>query len=117
MSFLPWTDIKTEKGSFGYSSFRSDITENVTQGELIYPEICMLELQLLTVGSPSLDVLTHVFQNFLKVIRLKEKNATLLIHQVNKIKVLALITINLIYGMNHKELLFKNFIKHYSTDL
>ncbi|XP_077201679.1 lysosomal-trafficking regulator isoform X3 [Paroedura picta] len=74
-------DIKTEKGSFCYSSFRSDVAENLAQGELIYPEICMLELQLLTVGSPSLDVLTHVFQSFLKVIRLKEKNATLLMKQ------------------------------------
>ncbi|XP_060099186.1 lysosomal-trafficking regulator [Heteronotia binoei] len=74
-------DIKTEKGSFGYSSFRSDIAENLAQEELIYPEICMLELQLLTIGSPSLDVLTHVFQSFLKVIRLKEKNATLLMQQ------------------------------------
>nr|XP_056708316.1 lysosomal-trafficking regulator isoform X1 [Euleptes europaea] len=75
------TDIKTEKGSFGFSSFRSDVSENLAQGELIYPEICMLELQLLTVGSPSLDVLTHVFQSFLKVIKLKEKNATLLMQQ------------------------------------
>ncbi|XP_054831083.1 lysosomal-trafficking regulator [Eublepharis macularius] len=75
------TDIKTEKGSFDYSSFHSDMTENLTQGELIYPEVCMLELQLLTVGSPSLDVLTHVFQSFLKVIRLKGKNATLLTQQ------------------------------------
>ncbi|XP_048341727.1 LOW QUALITY PROTEIN: lysosomal-trafficking regulator [Sphaerodactylus townsendi] len=74
-------DVKTEKGSFGYSSFHSDIAENLAQGELIYPEICMLELQLLTVGSPSLDILTHVFQSFLKVIKLKEKNATLLIQQ------------------------------------
>lgn len=63
----------------------------------------MLELQLLTVGSPNLDVLTHVFQSFLQVIRLKEKNATLLMQQVNKIKVIDLITINLMYSINkHK---------------
>ncbi|XP_053155888.1 lysosomal-trafficking regulator isoform X2 [Hemicordylus capensis] len=74
-------DIKTEKGCFGYSSFSSDLAENFTQGELIYPEICMLELHLLSVGNPSLDVLTHVFQSFLKVIRLKGKNAMLLMQQ------------------------------------
>ncbi|XP_062980418.1 lysosomal-trafficking regulator [Elgaria multicarinata webbii] len=75
------TDTKKEKGCFGYSSFPSDLTENLIQGELIYPEICMLELHLLSVGSPSLDVLSHVFQSFLKVIRLKGKNATLLMQQ------------------------------------
>ncbi|XP_044275947.1 lysosomal-trafficking regulator isoform X2 [Varanus komodoensis] len=75
------TDIKKEKGCFGYSSFPSDLAENLIQGELIYPEICMLELHLLSVGSPSLDVLTHVFQSFLKVIRLKGKNAALLMEQ------------------------------------
>ncbi|XP_061480531.1 lysosomal-trafficking regulator isoform X2 [Rhineura floridana] len=75
------TDIKREKGCFGYSSFASDIAENLIQGELIYPEICMLELYLLSAGSPSLDVLTHVFQNFLKVIRLKGKNAMLVMQQ------------------------------------
>ncbi|XP_078239262.1 lysosomal-trafficking regulator isoform X4 [Pogona vitticeps] len=75
------TDIKREKGGFGYSSFPSDLAEHLIQGELIYPEIFMLELHLLSAGSPSLDVLTHVFRSFLKVIRLKGKNATLLIQQ------------------------------------
>ncbi|KAH0622506.1 hypothetical protein JD844_024875 [Phrynosoma platyrhinos] len=78
---MTWTDIKREKGCFGFSSFPSDLAEHLIQGELIYPEICMLELHLLSVGNPSLDVLTHVFQSFLKVIRLKGENATLLIHQ------------------------------------
>ncbi|KAJ6664668.1 hypothetical protein lerEdw1_006241 [Lerista edwardsae] len=75
------TDIKTEKGYFGQSSFLSDLVENITQEELIYPEICMLELHLLSIGNPSLDVLIHVFQNFLKIVRLKGKNATLLMQQ------------------------------------
>ncbi|XP_070590091.1 lysosomal-trafficking regulator isoform X2 [Erythrolamprus reginae] len=75
------TDIKREQGCFGYCSVSSDLAENIIQGELIYPELCMLELHLLSVGSPSLDVLTHVFHSFLKVVRLKEKNATLLMEQ------------------------------------
>ncbi|XP_042325199.1 lysosomal-trafficking regulator isoform X2 [Sceloporus undulatus] len=75
------TDIKREKGCFGFPSFPSDLAEHLIQGELIFPEICMLELHLLSVGNPSLDVLTHVFQSFLKVIRLKGENATLLIQQ------------------------------------
>ncbi|KAJ7342276.1 hypothetical protein JRQ81_009999 [Phrynocephalus forsythii] len=75
------TETKREKGGFCYSSFASDVAEHLIQGELIYPEIFMLELHLLSAGSPSLDVLTHVFQSFLKVIRMKRKNATLLIQQ------------------------------------
>ncbi|XP_026525210.1 lysosomal-trafficking regulator isoform X2 [Notechis scutatus] len=75
------TEIKREQGCFGYCSVPSDLAENIIQGELIYPELCMLELHLLSVGSPSLDVLTHVFHSFLKVVRLKEKNATLLMEQ------------------------------------
>lgn len=82
MSFFTGTDIKREQGCFGYCSVPSDLAENIIQGELIYPELCMLELHLLSVGSPSLDVLTHVFHSFLKVVRLKEKNATLLMQQV-----------------------------------
>ncbi|XP_067321110.1 lysosomal-trafficking regulator [Anolis sagrei] len=74
-------DIKREKGCFGFPSFPSDLAEHLIQGELIYPEICMLELHLLSIGNPSLDVLTHVFQSFMKVIRLKEKNATVLMQQ------------------------------------
>ncbi|XP_077781904.1 lysosomal-trafficking regulator isoform X3 [Podarcis muralis] len=75
------TDIKKDKGCFGYSSFASDTAETLIQGELIYPEICMLELHLLSASNPSLDVLTHVFQSFLKAIRLKGKNAMLLMQQ------------------------------------
>uniref|UniRef100_A0A8D0HE81 Lysosomal-trafficking regulator n=1 Tax=Sphenodon punctatus TaxID=8508 RepID=A0A8D0HE81_SPHPU len=74
------TETKAEAGCI-YSTYPNDLTESLTQGELIYPEICMLELHLLSVGSPSLVVLTHVFQSFLKAIKQKEKNATLLMQQ------------------------------------
>lgn len=48
----------------------------------MYPEICMLELNLLSAGNASLDVLAHVFQSCLKIINQKERNATALIEQV-----------------------------------
>uniref|UniRef100_A0A8C8SEP2 Lysosomal-trafficking regulator n=1 Tax=Pelusios castaneus TaxID=367368 RepID=A0A8C8SEP2_9SAUR len=75
------TDTKREARCTSPSSYSSDLSENIHQGELIYPEICMLELNLLSAGKPSLDVLAHVFQSFLKVIRQKEKNATFLMQQ------------------------------------
>nr|XP_006122129.1 lysosomal-trafficking regulator isoform X1 [Pelodiscus sinensis]XP_014428565.1 lysosomal-trafficking regulator isoform X1 [Pelodiscus sinensis]XP_025039908.1 lysosomal-trafficking regulator isoform X1 [Pelodiscus sinensis]XP_025039909.1 lysosomal-trafficking regulator isoform X1 [Pelodiscus sinensis]XP_025039910.1 lysosomal-trafficking regulator isoform X1 [Pelodiscus sinensis]XP_025039911.1 lysosomal-trafficking regulator isoform X1 [Pelodiscus sinensis] len=75
------TESKREAGCIVPSSYSSDLIENINQGELIYPEICMLELNLLSAGNPSLDVLAHVFQSFLKVIRQKEKNASFLMQQ------------------------------------
>lgn len=42
----------------------------------------MLELSLLSAGKAKLDVLTHVFESFLKIVRQKEKNIFLLIQQV-----------------------------------
>lgn len=56
--------------------------ETFTEGEIIYPEICMLELNLLSTGKAKLDVLAHVFESFLKIIRQKEKNIFLLMQQV-----------------------------------
>uniref|UniRef100_A0A8C2YH27 Lysosomal trafficking regulator n=1 Tax=Coturnix japonica TaxID=93934 RepID=A0A8C2YH27_COTJA len=66
----------------GPSGYLNDLTENINQGELIYPEICMLELNLLSAGNASLDVLAHVFQSCLKIINQKERNASVLIEQV-----------------------------------
>ncbi|NXM69177.1 LYST regulator, partial [Serilophus lunatus] len=74
-------DIKAELGCTSPSGYFDDLTENINQGELIYSEICMLELNLLSAGNASLDVLAHVFQSCLKIINQKEKNATLLIEQ------------------------------------
>lgn len=42
----------------------------------------MLELNLLSAGNASLDVLAHVFQSCLEIINQKERNATVLIEQV-----------------------------------
>uniref|UniRef100_A0A8C6NGL9 Uncharacterized protein n=1 Tax=Melopsittacus undulatus TaxID=13146 RepID=A0A8C6NGL9_MELUD len=74
-------DTKAEPECTGPSGYFDDLAENINQGELIYPEICMLELNLLSAGNASLDVLAHVFQSCLKIITQKERNATLLIEQ------------------------------------
>ncbi|NXS73466.1 LYST regulator, partial [Pandion haliaetus] len=74
-------DTKVEPGCTGPSGYFNDVAENINQGELMYPEICMLELNLLSAGNASLDVLAHVFQSCLKIISQKERNATVLIEQ------------------------------------
>ncbi|KAM6086319.1 lysosomal-trafficking regulator isoform 6-T6 [Theristicus caerulescens] len=74
-------DTKAEPGCTGPSGYFNDLAENISQGELMYPEICMLELNLLSAGNASLDVLAHVFQSCLKIISQKERNATVLIEQ------------------------------------
>ncbi|KAF1505065.1 Lysosomal-trafficking regulator, partial [Eudyptula minor novaehollandiae] len=74
-------DTKAEPGCTGPSGYFNDLAENTSQGELMYPEICMLELNLLSAGNASLDVLAHVFQSCLKIISQKERNATVLIEQ------------------------------------
>lgn len=45
----------------------------------------MLELSLLSTSKAKLDVLAHVFESFLKIIRQKEKNIFLLIQQVKDV--------------------------------
>uniref|UniRef100_A0A8D0UTB9 Lysosomal trafficking regulator n=1 Tax=Sus scrofa TaxID=9823 RepID=A0A8D0UTB9_PIG len=74
-------DLKPKAESFSASSSPHDLLENLTQGEIIYPEICMLELSLLSTGKAKLDVLAHVFESFLKIIKQKEKNIFLLMQQ------------------------------------
>lgn len=74
--------MKAEPGCTDPSGYFNDLTEHINQGELIYPEICMLELNLLSAGNASLDVLAHVFQSCLEIVSQKERNATVLIEQV-----------------------------------
>uniref|UniRef100_A0A5F8GZ26 Lysosomal trafficking regulator n=1 Tax=Monodelphis domestica TaxID=13616 RepID=A0A5F8GZ26_MONDO len=64
------------------SSYLNDAIENFAQGELIYPEICILELNLLSTSKVRVAVLGHVFESFLKIIRQKEKNVTLLMQKI-----------------------------------
>ncbi|NWH59347.1 LYST regulator, partial [Geococcyx californianus] len=74
-------DAKAERGCTGTSGYFNDLAENINQGELLYPEICMLGLNLLSTGNAGLDVLAHVFQSCLKIIGQKERNAAVLIEQ------------------------------------
>ncbi|XP_012593738.1 lysosomal-trafficking regulator isoform X2 [Microcebus murinus] len=74
-------DVKSETEGFSASSSPNVLPENLTQGEIIYPEICILELNLLSASKAKLDVLAHVFEGFLKIIRQKEKNIFLLMQQ------------------------------------
>ncbi|XP_064408757.1 lysosomal-trafficking regulator [Latimeria chalumnae] len=72
---------KTETASVVQTFCLSGHMESIIPGELMYPEICLLELSLLSVSSPSLDVLIHVFRRLLNIIRHSEKNAILMIQQ------------------------------------
>ncbi|XP_012931227.1 lysosomal-trafficking regulator [Heterocephalus glaber] len=74
-------DLKLETEGFSTTVSPNDLLENLTQGEIIYPEICMLELNLLSNSKAKLDVLAHVFESFLKIVRQKEKNVFLLLEQ------------------------------------
>ncbi|XP_043535949.1 lysosomal-trafficking regulator isoform X1 [Chiloscyllium plagiosum] len=70
-------DVKPEHISLVQSSsYLFNIAEGSAQRELMYPEICMLELALLSIGNPSLEVLIHVFRGLLKIVQHSEKNAT-----------------------------------------
>ncbi|MGH0178328.1 UNVERIFIED_CONTAM: hypothetical protein FKN15_076979 [Acipenser sinensis] len=57
------------------------LPESCGQGELLYPEICMVELLLLSASTPDLDVLTHVFRSLLGVVRHSDHNAMLIYQQ------------------------------------
>ncbi|XP_072265185.1 lysosomal-trafficking regulator isoform X2 [Pyxicephalus adspersus] len=50
-------------------------------GELLYPEICSLVLNLLSEDHTNLSLLTSVFQSLLKILKTKRKNAMLLVQQ------------------------------------
>ncbi|XP_013360148.1 PREDICTED: lysosomal-trafficking regulator isoform X3 [Chinchilla lanigera] len=73
--------LKPETEGFSATVNPNDLLENLTQGEIIYPEICMLELNLLSASKAKFDVLAHVFESFLKIIKQKEKNIFLLLQQ------------------------------------
>ncbi|XP_071247370.1 lysosomal-trafficking regulator isoform X1 [Salvelinus alpinus] len=51
------------------------------RGVLLFPEICLMELQLLASGSPDLEVLGHVFHSLLGAVRANPRNAALLYYQ------------------------------------
>lgn len=52
------------------------------RGVLRFPEICTMQLHLLTTGSPDLEVLNHVFHSLLAALHANQRNASLLYDQV-----------------------------------
>lgn len=70
-----------EAEGFSGSIVPNNVLESLTHGEIIYPEICILGLNLLSGSKAKLDVLAHVFESFLKIARQKEKNISLLMQQ------------------------------------
>ncbi|KAL7877250.1 hypothetical protein SRHO_G00038930 [Serrasalmus rhombeus] len=53
----------------------------VAQGLLMFPEICLMVLQLLASSSPDLEVLDHVLQSLLKAVRGHHCNAAMIYQQ------------------------------------
>ncbi|RXN09374.1 lysosomal-trafficking regulator isoform X1 [Labeo rohita] len=51
------------------------------RGRLLFPEICLMELQLLASGSPDLEVLGHVLQSLSAAVKGHHNNAALLYQQ------------------------------------
>ncbi|XP_063299447.1 lysosomal-trafficking regulator isoform X3 [Pelobates fuscus] len=71
-------EIKAESGEMGNSCNQGDISSN---GDLLYPEICSMTLNLLSLDHKNINLVTHVFHTLLKITRTKKKNAKLLIQQ------------------------------------
>uniref|UniRef100_A0A3P8YRS1 Lysosomal trafficking regulator n=1 Tax=Esox lucius TaxID=8010 RepID=A0A3P8YRS1_ESOLU len=68
-------------GLGGAVTFEGALPGGGGRGLLLFPEICLMELQLLAVGSPDLEVLDHVFHSLLGAVRANTRNAALLYHQ------------------------------------
>uniref|UniRef100_A0A8C1ZU40 Lysosomal trafficking regulator n=1 Tax=Cyprinus carpio TaxID=7962 RepID=A0A8C1ZU40_CYPCA len=58
------------------------VPQGSVRGRLLFPEICLMELQLLASGSPDLEVLGHVLQSLLGAVKGHHNNAALLYQQV-----------------------------------
>lgn len=49
---------------------------------LLFPQICLMELQLLANSSPDLDVLGHILQSLLAAVKMHHSNAEMIYQQV-----------------------------------
>ncbi len=58
------------------------VPQGSVHGRLLFPEICLMELQLLASGSPDMEVLGHVLQSLLGAVKGHHNNAALLYQQV-----------------------------------
>uniref|UniRef100_A0A3Q2NZ63 Lysosomal trafficking regulator n=1 Tax=Fundulus heteroclitus TaxID=8078 RepID=A0A3Q2NZ63_FUNHE len=85
----PDTMKQQEEGSFFELVSESEVAylgskisdEGPDRGELLFPEICTMELQLLASGSPDPEVLGHVFHSLLGAVHANRRNAALLYDQ------------------------------------
>ncbi|XP_053476690.1 lysosomal-trafficking regulator isoform X6 [Ictalurus furcatus] len=57
------------------------ISHGFGQVLLLFPQICLMELQLLANNSPDLDVLCHVLQSLLGAVKMHRSNATMIYQQ------------------------------------
>uniref|UniRef100_A0A9J7ZPE6 Lysosomal trafficking regulator n=1 Tax=Cyprinus carpio carpio TaxID=630221 RepID=A0A9J7ZPE6_CYPCA len=75
--------IKVEAGvSLGECTLgMAGVPQGSGSGRLLFPEICLMELQLLASGSPDLEVLCHVLQSLLDAVKGHHNNAKLLYQQ------------------------------------
>lgn len=58
------------------------VADGPGRGVLLFPEICIMELQLLATSSPDLEVESHVFHGLLDAVHANRRNAALLYEQV-----------------------------------
>uniref|UniRef100_A0A672PU99 Lysosomal trafficking regulator n=1 Tax=Sinocyclocheilus grahami TaxID=75366 RepID=A0A672PU99_SINGR len=63
------------------STRMAGVPQGSGHGRLLFPEICLMELQLLASGSPDLEVLGHVLQSLLGAVKGHHNNAALLYQQ------------------------------------
>uniref|UniRef100_A0A673MIS0 Lysosomal-trafficking regulator-like n=1 Tax=Sinocyclocheilus rhinocerous TaxID=307959 RepID=A0A673MIS0_9TELE len=77
------TRIKVEAGvSSGECTLgMAGVPQGSGRGHLLFPEICLMELQLLASGSPDLEVLGHVLQSLFGAVKGHHNNAALLYQQ------------------------------------
>ncbi|XP_066534350.1 lysosomal-trafficking regulator isoform X2 [Hoplias malabaricus] len=55
-----------------------NVSQGPRQGLLLFPEICIMELQLLANSNPDMDVLGHVLQSLLGIVRGHRRNAAMI---------------------------------------
>uniref|UniRef100_A0A673MLM3 Lysosomal-trafficking regulator-like n=1 Tax=Sinocyclocheilus rhinocerous TaxID=307959 RepID=A0A673MLM3_9TELE len=63
------------------STRMAGVPQGSGRGHLLFPEICLMELQLLASGSPDLEVLGHVLQSLFGAVKGHHNNAALLYQQ------------------------------------
>uniref|UniRef100_A0A8C1Z1K1 Lysosomal trafficking regulator n=1 Tax=Cyprinus carpio TaxID=7962 RepID=A0A8C1Z1K1_CYPCA len=93
--------IKVEAGvSLGECTLgMAGVPQGSGSGRLLFPEICLMELQLLASGSPDLEVLCHVLQSLLDAVKGHHNNAKLLYQQVRLLSHCQTILMELLVAM------------------